>query len=228
MSQDPQPPAVNPLPPVVAALFLILMGIEAVFQLGARGILGGAQAVGWRAQSLQDFGFFVAVFDWMVQTGRWPIEHVIRFVSYPFVHASFTSALFAGVILLAMGKMVAEIFGSVATLLIFLVAAVVGALAFALIAGEDGILIGAFPPVYGLIGAFTYLLRNALAQVGANQARAFTLIAVLMGIQLFFGLIFGPQPEWIADLAGFAAGYGLSFFVAPGGWAKIRSRLRRD
>ena len=47
-----------------------------------------------------------------------------------------------------------------------------------------------------------------------------------MGIQLVFGLLFGGSNAWVADLAGFAAGFGLSFFLAPGGWAKLREKLR--
>jgi membrane associated rhomboid family serine protease len=89
-------------------------------------------------------------------------------------------------------------------------------------------LIGGFPAVYGLIGAFTFLLWRSLALIGANQARAFTLIAFLMGIQLVFGLMFGLQKDWVADLVGFACGFGLSFFVSPGGWTRMRGRMRRD
>ena len=44
---DDQSP-VNPLPPVVVALFLVIAGVEVAFSLGARGIVGGPEAVGWR------------------------------------------------------------------------------------------------------------------------------------------------------------------------------------
>ncbi len=64
--------------------------------------------------------------------------------------------------------------------------------------------------------------------MGANQSRAFTLIAFLMGIQLVFGLIFGGSKDWVADLAGFATGFALSFFLAPGGWARMRGKMRHD
>jgi hypothetical protein len=40
-------------------------------------------------------------------------------------------------------------------------------------------------------------------------------------------VLFGGSPDWIADLAGFGAGFGLSFLVAPGGPAAILRRLRR-
>jgi membrane associated rhomboid family serine protease len=67
-----------------------------------------------------------------------------------------------------------------------------------------------------------------LGQLGANQARAFTLIGVLMGLQLVFGLLFGAAPTWVADVAGFVAGFAASVPLSPGGWARLRARLRHE
>ncbi|MFP4303846.1 rhomboid family intramembrane serine protease [Rhodosalinus sp.] len=228
MSHAPGPAPVNPLPPVVVALFLLIVAVEVAFSLGARGLAGGPGAVGWRAAAIETYGFNAAILDWMRVTGQWPLEHLQRFVTYPFVHASFTHALFAAIMLLALGKMVGEVFGAVATLGVFAVSSVVGAAVFGLLLGGSQWLLGAFPGVYGLIGAFTWLLWMRLGQMGAQQIRAFTLIGVLLGIQLIFGLLFGPYNDWIADLAGFGAGFLMSFFVSPGGWTRLRARMRRD
>jgi len=228
MSSNPNPPAVNPLPPVVVALFLFIMGIELIFTLGARGILGGPEAVGWRLNAIQTYAFSGEIFAWMIETGRWPLDQVMRFVTYPFVHGSFTQALFVCVFVLAMGKMVAEVFGSLAMIAIFVLSGIGGALVYALLLTEPYPLIGGFPPVYGLIGAFTFILWVRLSAVGENQSRAFTLIAFLMGIQLVFGLLFGGTKDWVADLGGFATGFGLSFLFVPGGWARIRRMMQRD
>jgi membrane associated rhomboid family serine protease len=220
-------PPLNPLPPVVIALFLVIVGIEVLFNLGARGLLGGPQAVGWRLGTMERFAFSAEIFAWMRDSGRWPLEHVLRFVSYPFVHASFTHALFAGVMLLALGKMVGEAMGSLAVVAIFFVSASGGALVYALTIGDTAPLIGAFPAVYGLIGGFTYMLWLRLGQLGENQIRAFTLIGFLLAIQLIFGLLFGANAEWVADIAGFGIGFGLSTVLAPGGWSKLVDRLRQ-
>lgn len=228
MSSTPNPPAVNPLPPVVAALFLVIMGIEVAFFLGEKGIIGGPAAIGWRLEAINRYGFSTEIFAWMRENNTWPVEHLIRFVSYPFVNFTFTQALFVGIFVLAMGKMVAETFGSVPMLLVFVVSGIGGAAVYGLVLPDANWLIGGFPAVYGLIGAFTFLLWQSLASVGANQSRAFSLIAMLMGIQLLFGLIFGGNNDWIADLAGFATGFGMSFFLIPGGWTRIRNRVRRD
>lgn len=228
MDHEPHNGAVNPLPPVVAALFLVIMGIEIAFFLGARGIVGGPAAVGWRLSAIQSYAFSGEIVDWMWDSGVWPVEHLIRFVSYSFVHTSFTHALFVGVFVLAMGKMVGEVFGSLAMLAIFLVSAMGGALFYALLLDDPMPLVGGFPAVYGLIGAFTFILWRRLGMVGANQTRAFSLIAMLMGIQLVFGLIFGGSADWVADLSGFATGFVLSFFVSPGGWARMRGKIRHE
>ena len=52
MSDDPEysrPEApFNALPPMVIAIALVLGGIEVVLQIGALGLIGGPDAVGWR------------------------------------------------------------------------------------------------------------------------------------------------------------------------------------
>ena len=228
MSDDPNISPVNPLPPAVVALVLVIMGIEAAFSLGMRGIIGGPEAIGWRLSAMQSYAFSSEIFWWMVETGQWPVEHLIRFLSYSFVHGGFTHALFVCVFVLAMGKMVGEVMGDLAMVIIFMLSAIGGAVGYAVLIDSPVPLIGGFPAVYGLIGAFTYILWRQLSLVGAQQSRAFSLIAFLMGIQLLFGLLFGGQKDWVADLCGFATGFGLSFFLAPGGWARIRSNIRRD
>ena len=226
MTDQNEPSPVNPLPPVVVALFLALVLVEAVFMLGARGIIGGPGAIGWRASAMQDYGFSPAVFQWMLESGQFPLDHLKRFVSYPFVHGTFTHALFAGVILLAMGKFVGEVFRQWAVLVVFFGSAIGAAVIYGLVPAERPLLIGAFPGVYGLIGGFTYLMWLRLGELGANQLRAFSLIGVLMAIQLLFAVLFGGDGTWIADVAGFAFGFLISFVVSPGGWLKIRLWLQ--
>ncbi|MEX0282658.1 MAG: rhomboid family intramembrane serine protease [Arenibacterium sp.] len=228
MTQSSNPSPVNPLPSIVSALFLILLGFELVFQGGARGLLGGPEAVGWRLAAVQSYAFSGEILEWMWATDRWPVEHLIRFVSYPFIHGSFTEMLIAGVMFLAMGKLVAEVFGTLAMLAIFFVSSIGGALAFTLFTEGPYPLVGAFPAVYGLIGAYTWLLWRRMSLIGENQARAFTLIGVLMAIQLIFGLLFDLSNDWVADLSGFATGFLMSFLVSPGGWARVLRLMRKE
>ncbi|WP_136684797.1 rhomboid family intramembrane serine protease [Falsirhodobacter xinxiangensis] len=217
---------INPLPLVVWALALSMIAMELVMSLGATGLTSDPAAIGWRLSAVEGFGFFPGILRAMVEQNVWPWQHVIRLLTYPFIHGSITHALFAVVILLALGKMVAEAFRAWAVLAVFFASAIVGACVYTLIPWAEQPIFGAYPPVYGLIGAFTFLLWVKLAGSGA-QYRAFSLIGLLLGVQLLFGALFGGTLEWVADLAGFATGFLMSFVVSPGGAARVMEKIRQ-
>ncbi len=230
MSSTPPPHMESPfntLPPVVVALALALFGVEAAIQLGERGLIGGPEAVGWRLALIQQFAVIDELFDQMLALNVWPPEHLVRLVAYPFVHANFTHMLFVVIFVLALGKMVGEIFSPWAVLAVFFGSSVVGAMVYVWVLDPTLPLFGGYPGAYGLIGAFTFLLWVQLAATGGPQQRAFYLIGFLMGIQLIFGLLFGGGLDWVADLTGFFTGFLLSFVVSPGGWSRVMAKLRR-
>ncbi|MBN2629350.1 MAG: rhomboid family intramembrane serine protease [Rhodobacteraceae bacterium] len=225
---DRNAPPLNPLPLVVWALALPMIAMEVVLSLAERGLVGGATGVGWRLQALERFAFSPDLMRYFLETGQYPLNGLHRLISYPLVHGGVTHALFAVVILLALGKMVGEVFRWWAVLLVFFAAAAMGALVYTLVLpGVRAPLVGAYPAVYGLIGGFTFLLWVNLAAVGANKFRAFTMIGFLLGVQLVFGLLFGGGYEWVADLTGFATGFLLSFVVSPGGFARVLQKVRQ-
>ncbi len=217
----------NPLPAMVIVLAVVLGGIEIALQAAGAGYLGGEAGVGWRIAAIEDWGFNGIFLDQMRERGLWHWEVLIRFFSYAFVHANATHAIFAVVFLLALGKIVAETFGNIAVLLVFLTGAAVGALGYYIFTGAEVWLIGGLPGVYGLIGAYTFILWLGLGALHQRQIRAFTLIGFLMAAQLLFGLLFGGSLDWIADLSGFAAGFVISFLIVPGGIKRLVSKLRR-
>lgn len=235
MRQPHQEPPVNPLPPVAIALAAIIFAVEVIFQLGARGLVGGPEAISWRRDALLQYGFSDIAFDRMLELGVWDGDAVMRMFTYPFVHYGMGQALFMVVLVLALGKWVGERLAQWTIVAIFVASAVIGAAVFGLLLEQRLVLVGGFPAAYGLIGAFTFLLWSRLAETGGPQGRAFVLIGALMGIQLIFGLIGGflsggsgpVQKDWVADLAGFAAGFGLTVLLSPGGWARMVDRLRR-
>ncbi|WP_071673883.1 rhomboid family intramembrane serine protease [Nioella nitratireducens] len=217
----------NALPPVVVALAVVIGGLEVMFQLATAGFLGGQGGVGWRLAALQDYAVLDSVWEWMLANRSFPLQQMARFVTYPLIHSGFVHAAFVVVFILAIGKMVAEVFSSLAFLAIFWVSAVFGAFAFVLFLNSPYPLLGGYPGVYGLIGAFSFLRWVSLAQTGQNQASAFGLIGMLLGIQLVFAVLQGNYGHVVADLSGFAAGFLLSFVVSPGGWHRLLVRLRR-
>jgi membrane associated rhomboid family serine protease len=228
MDQDHNAPPLNPLPLIVWVLALPLIAIELALTLAEQGLVGGRQGIGWRVQAYERFGAFPELLKHQWETGGYPLEELHRLVSYSVVHGSFTHALFAVVMLLALGKFVGEVFRWWGVVVVVLGSAVAGALAYGfLVPGLRTPLIGAYPAVYGLIGAFTFLIFTNLARVGANKYRAFSLIGFLLFVQFIFGVLFGGGWDWVADIAGFAAGFLLSFVVSPGGFARLRDQMRQ-
>lgn len=227
MHNDRNAAPFNPLPSVVWLLAMPMVVIEAAVALGASSNLFGPQAKGWRIAALEQYAVWPEYWRARLAIGDIDVALLLRFVAYPFLHASITQALFGVVILLAMGKFVGEIFRAWAVLAVFFGASIIGALVYAAVPSVSAPLFGAFPGAYGLIGAFTFLLWVRLVATGANQYRAFTMIGFLMLFQLVFGIVFGGTWDWVADITGFFIGFFLSFIVAPGGWARVRDRIRQ-
>ena len=225
--QDYNQAPINPLPPAVWLLAMPMIALEILFGLGAAQIVGGANAIGWRTAAIETYGIWPAYWREQAMAGAFDFELLSRFVTYPFLHINPTHAIFAIVILLALGKYVGEVFRSAATLAVYFISGAMGAVVYASLPMIDLPLFGAYPGDYGLIGAFTYLLWVKLAGTGLNQIRAFSMIGFLLAVQLVFGLLFGGGDEWIADLVAFATGFLLSFALAPGGIAKLRALIRQ-
>lgn len=223
--QDHNAPPLNPLPPVVWALALPMIALEIVLQAGAAGLAGGPDAVGWRIDAITKVAFVPDLWREMLSLGQFPPEHMVRFIAYPFVHGNLTHTAFAVVILLALGKFTAEVLRFWAVLVVFFGAAIAGALAYGLVTTPVP-LFGAYPGDYGLVGAFTYLMWLRLAGSG-REYRAFSMIGLLLAAQLVFGVFLGGGLDWVADLAGFAAGFVITILVAPGGIARLAQRLRQ-
>ncbi len=228
MHQDHNAPPLNPLPLIVWVLALPMIAMELALTLGERGLVGGPQAIGWRLQAVERFAVFPELLKYNVETGVFPFDDILRLVAYPLVHGSLTHALFAVVILLALGKMVGEVFRWWGVVTVVFGAAVAGGFAYSFLVPDAQVpLIGAYPPVYGLIGAFTFLVWTDLARSGANKYRAFSMIGFLLFAQLLFGVLFGGSWDWVADIAGFATGFLVSFVVSPGGFRRVVAMIRQ-
>ena len=217
----------NAIPPVPLALVLVIAGVELILSAGAAGFVGGPGAIGWRAGAMQDYAFAPAVLDQVLVQGNYGADMLMRPLSYIFLHGSFTHTLWACVLLLALGKFVGEAYRPVPFALLFFGSAILGALVYGLVSPRNMGLIGAYPGIYGLIGAYTYMMWLTLGRLGENQYRAFTLIGVLMGLMLVWSMLFGATPWWIAELSGFVTGLVLAPLVAPGGWQRFLDRVRQ-
>ena len=218
----------NALPPVVVGLALAIAAVELMFLAAEEGLVGGREGIGWRTAAIGEWAVSGAVWDWMVRNATFPPEALARFVTYPFLHGGFGHAAFTLVFVLAFGNVVARVFVGWRVLALFLAGSLAGALAVVLLF-DRGLLFGAYPGAYGLIGAFTFLARKGLT--GVPPDRAFLLLAFVMAIQPVFALVGGGGwswlPDWVAEGVGAAAGYGVAAALFPGGLSGLRDRARR-
>lgn len=222
----------NPLPAAVWLLALPIIASEFVFALGRAGLVGGAEGIGLRLSAMQMTAFAPEMIQRMWSVGVIDWDQIYRLVTYSFVNTSMTHALFVLAFTLALGNLVGREFRAWAVIALFLGSAAGGALvytvAMSLLPGRPAPLIGGYPAVYGLVGAFTFLLWARLAATNSNRMRAFTLIGMLLLFQLVFGVVFGNAGYgWIAEIAGFAVGFGLSFLLVDGGVARALRQIRQ-
>lgn len=232
----------NSVPVSVLALVMIIGGVEIAFWLGTTGLVGGADAIGWRLWAIDQYAFAPAVLDRIVSLGDTSFYLTRRFITYSFVNAGVLPVVFACVMLLALGKFVGESWKPLAILVIYLASAIGGALVFGFVTPENIPIFSSFPAVYGLIGAYSYLRWLELANAGGKKWMAFSLIAFVVFIQIFWGLVlkllaalgfFAADPSsitlyyGIASLSGFVVGLVLSPLIGPGGWTAFINRLRQ-
>lgn len=220
---------INPLPGAVWLLVLVILAVEVTLSLAGHGMIGGQQGIGWRVRAIERFAFSSGIQEWMLENTRFPLTHLLRYLTYSFVHGSLMHAVFAVVLLAALGKMVGESFGAIRFLALALVVPVAAAFLFGLVTAQDqlGWLLGAMPMAFALVGAVTWLRWCDAHGDRVKQRRAFALIGVLIGARLAFAMLAETGPAWMAELAAFALGFGASALVlGPGSWQRLRARIR--
>ncbi|NOR62816.1 MAG: rhomboid family intramembrane serine protease [Rhodobacteraceae bacterium] len=219
--------AFNPVSPIVVVLVVAIVGIELVFQAAEHGLIGGPLAGGWRIEMMRFFGFHKAVFDHIVQGGEIEPKVVWPFLSYLFIHQSFMQMLIVSALILAMGKMISEMFSGLAVLVLFVVCGLAGALVFGLYSKEGGFpLSGAYPVFYGFIGTYTWIQIYALRAKGLSILPAFSAVGMFIVLRSGFALYFGVPNDWMADLTGLLTGFFLAFILAPDGKDRIKGWVR--
>ncbi len=212
----------QPLPGAVWALVIAIAAVEAVLWAGAQGLVNWAGSAGWRAQAWAAVGITPDLQGWMVETGQTPLPHLARYLAFGLVHAGPAQAALVIVITAALGKYCAERLGSLRLLLILGLAQAIGGVAFGLMAPSGAWLIGGYPLIFALAGAYGWLAWHAATGTAA-RLRACALVAALLGARLALAAIMGGGLDWVADITACLAGATLTALLRPG----LRARLRR-
>ena len=88
---------INPLPPIILIITLILILIELIFQLSEASLMFGESGQILRNNIIMEYAFFGSLQDWMLSNGVFRWEFAIRYVTYPFIHLGFMQTLIATV-----------------------------------------------------------------------------------------------------------------------------------
>ncbi|MCC1481727.1 rhomboid family intramembrane serine protease [Roseibaca sp. Y0-43] len=208
-------PIVNPLPWAVWLLTLGVAGVELVLWAGAHGLVNWAGSAGWRAQALVAFGVNAELQGWMWESGRYPAEGLWRYLVYGFVHLGPMQAALVVVITAALGKACAERLGSLKVLVLLLLAQAAGGVAFGLVANPGAWLIGGYPMIFALAGAYAVLMGTRAALFMAGVLVFTRLALVFMG---------GGGLDWLADLTAMAVGAALARVLDGPLLARLRRR----
>ena len=79
---------INIMPKSVVFLIILIAFVEAILQLGQKGLIGDQASIAWRMQLIQKYGFFDTIFEWMRHNSTYNFNGLIRFLTYSFIHKS--------------------------------------------------------------------------------------------------------------------------------------------
>jgi membrane associated rhomboid family serine protease len=203
---------------------LILAGmialIEIVLELADRGILGDA--------SLRARVFAVGAFWSPLLHGAEPIyagQPVAMFVSHAFLHGGFLHMAMNCVVLLGLGRLVADRYGPGAILPVFLAGAVAGGAVFGLLTASRIPMVGASGAIFAFVGVWVVGDWRRLRAAGRSARPVLSRVLgfVLLNVIFFFAL--SGMLAWEAHLGGFLAGLAAGVLLENRRDRRIAARL---
>lgn len=193
------------LPQLLLALVGAMTAIELVLSAADRGWIG---ATDWRQIALIHGAFWQPVLDGTARPA-FPGQTITMFASHAFLHGGMLHLAMNAVILLSLGKFIAQRAGQWPMLFLFLVSAAAGGLAFGLLARGAGPMIGASGAVFGFLGLWLYWDAMIRRRLRASLQPVLATIGTLIAINLVMALFMGGALAWQAHLGGFVAGFAL-------------------
>jgi len=190
-------------PGVLWALVGLMTVIELILNLSASGVFG-TQNLRWPA-------FVLGAFWQPVLSGAmppvYPGQTALMFITHAFLHGGLTHLAMNCVVLLSLGKFVADQIGTARTMLVLFASAVGGAACFGLLSSSSGPMIGASGAVFGLIGlwqAMDYRMRRSFKLPLRPIIMA---ILGLIAANVLLFVLFSDGLAWEAHLGGWIVGW---------------------
>ena len=181
----------------------IMAAIEFALGLSGAGYLG---SFNWRWPAFAAGAFWQPIFEGSM-VPLYPGQRLVMLVSYAFLHGGILHLAINSVVLLSLGKFAASRIGAARTLLLLLLSAVGGGLAFGVLSQSAGPMIGASGAVFGLIGlwqGWDYRMRK---HAGLSLRPVVTAILGLAAANLVLFVIFSGGLAWEAHLGGWLVGW---------------------
>jgi membrane associated rhomboid family serine protease len=217
-------------PGVVLGVIVLLFAIHAILELAGED---------WKVWSLYAFSFIPARISGSVPFPAIYGSQIWSFLTYAFLHGSWTHLFFNSLWMLVFGSVVARRLGSAKFLLLSGLAAIAGALATLITHwGEPAIVIGASGAVSGVMAAAVPLMYGTGLRLGdtyradmsavralrpleiITNRRAFIFTIIWIAVTLFSGasgwtgasFVENGRIAWEAHIGGFVAGL-ISFYA---------------
>ena len=194
-------PFFNDVPPGVLALGSLLVVIEILLQ-----ILG----LEWRSAAFLLFAFFPIEFNTPYKELFFG-QNFTMFFSYSLLHGNFFHMIVNVAILFALGKQIEEQVGMINFILIFVSTAVIGAVAYQILASENPApMVGASGGVFGFFGFLKgkelfFRLKNNLTILPFLNL-VFGLVVLHIVLILLYPSIIPFEIGWHGHLGGFVFG----------------------
>ncbi|WP_415184815.1 rhomboid family intramembrane serine protease [Phaeovulum sp.] len=204
------PPASSNAAKVLWAVAALCLIIEAVLQAADHGLIGSAR---WRQLAWQYGAFWAGLLrDWRPNYAAQP---VLMFLSYSVLHAGFWHLAGNMAALAGLGPMIlARGVGARDVLVLWVLSAIGGGLAFGLLAASPQPMIGASGPLFGLAGAWKAFEWQAARRTGAAQWPITLWVLALALLNLVLWAANDGSLAWQTHLGGFVTGWAWALWFA--------------
>lgn len=202
-------------------LVYVLIFLTSAIELGLSAAdLGWIGSPYWRGAVFGQGAFYRQILtDWQ---GNFALQPLTMFVSYAFLHANWLHLLINMIALASFGTVIAAQVGAWRFLSAYLLCAIGGGAAHALLSSSAAPVVGASGALFGLLGIWIcwgYLDRR---RYGEGQVEILRAIGILVLYNLAFWYLLAGRLAWEAHLGGFVTGWVIALF-----WGRPVYRRRR-
>ena len=210
MNADDANPRFLNLPRVLVVLAAISIVVEIILQGADLQIWGATQ---WRSLAYQNGGFWIGLLhNWRPNYAYQPY---LMFLTYGFLHGGLAHLTVNMLTLFALGNIVVGRIGAYRFLLLYALAAVGGAMGFALLSSVVQPMVGASGALFGLAGALVaweYVDRFTAEKRLWPVLRT---IVWLVALNLILWWAMEGRLAWETHLGGFVSGWIFAFIIDP-------------